>query len=213
VHDGTVDNTGVPDDNPVNNTGVNANPVDKTGVDEVHTDIEAFVHKLESELDNEIDDSLYNPDGAKTDVELHNTVKPIDETEADDLRADATRQQAAADLLQSDNEDDDEPPPILQRNDDDSDEEDGDEPLPRLRRKRTPSYKHLKGRHGDGSLPTIARPQEFRTGKHHSYVILQSIIMTQYNLKQGIKKFGDKGKEAVLTELQQLYDRAVMEPV
>jgi hypothetical protein len=37
--------------------------------------------------------------------------------------------------------------------------------------------------------------------------------MTQYNLKQGIKKFGDKGKQAVLTELQQLYDRAVMEPV
>jgi hypothetical protein len=52
----------------------------------------------------------------------------------------------------------------------------------------------------------IARPQEFRTGKHHAYVILQSIIMTQYNLKQGIKKFGDKGKQAVLTELQQLYD-------
>jgi hypothetical protein len=37
--------------------------------------------------------------------------------------------------------------------------------------------------------------------------------MTQYNLKQGIKKFGDKGKEAGLTKLQQLYDRAVMEPV
>jgi hypothetical protein len=56
VHDDTVDNTGVHDDNPVDNTGVNANPVDKTGVDEVHTDIEAFVHELESELDNEIDD-------------------------------------------------------------------------------------------------------------------------------------------------------------
>jgi hypothetical protein len=32
-------------------------------------------------------------------------------------------------------------------------------------------------------------------------------------LKQGIKKFGDLGKAAVLTELQQLYDRDVMRPV
>ena len=37
--------------------------------------------------------------------------------------------------------------------------------------------------------------------------------MTQYNLKQGIKKFGDSGKAAVLTELQQLYDQKVMRPV
>jgi hypothetical protein len=33
--------------------------------------------------------------------------------------------------------------------------------------------------------------------------------MTQYNLKQGIKQFGDK----VLTEIQQLYDHDVMRPV
>jgi hypothetical protein len=37
--------------------------------------------------------------------------------------------------------------------------------------------------------------------------------MTQYNLKQGIRKSGDKGKDAMLTELQQLYDRDVMMPV
>ena len=44
-------------------------------------------------------------------------------------------------------------------------------------------------------------------------MILQSIILTQYNLKQGIRKFGDAGKAAVLVELQQLYDRKVMDPV
>jgi hypothetical protein len=44
-------------------------------------------------------------------------------------------------------------------------------------------------------------------------VILQIIILTQYNLKQGIKKFGDDGKAAVLVELQQLYDRDVMSPI
>jgi hypothetical protein len=37
--------------------------------------------------------------------------------------------------------------------------------------------------------------------------------MTQYNLKQGILKFGDKGKQAVMTELRQLYDREVMQAV
>jgi hypothetical protein len=37
--------------------------------------------------------------------------------------------------------------------------------------------------------------------------------MTQYNLKQGIKKFGDPGKATVLTELRQLYDRHVISPV
>jgi hypothetical protein len=37
--------------------------------------------------------------------------------------------------------------------------------------------------------------------------------MSQYNLKQGIKKFGDPGKAAVLTELRQLYDRHVISPV
>jgi hypothetical protein len=37
--------------------------------------------------------------------------------------------------------------------------------------------------------------------------------MTQYNLRQGIEKFGTKGKDAVLEELQQLYDQDVMEPI
>jgi hypothetical protein len=68
---------------------------------------------------------------------------------------------------------------------------------------------HLKGRDGDGSLPTVARPHEF----HHAHLILEHIVVTQYNMKQGIKKFGEDGKKAVLAELQQLYDREVMEPV
>jgi hypothetical protein len=37
-------------------------------------------------------------------------------------------------------------------------------------------------------------------------------VLTQYNLKQGIKKFGHKGKQAVLSKLQQLY-RGVIEPI
>jgi hypothetical protein len=86
-------------------------------------------------------------------------------------------------------------------------------PLPRLRRNRKPSYKPLKGRDGDRSLPTVARPDEFKGEKHQAHVILQNIILTQCNLKQGIKKFGDDGKAAVLVELQQLSNRDVMQPV
>jgi hypothetical protein len=41
-----------------------------------------------------------------------------------------------------------------------------DAPLPRLRHNRTPNYPHLKGRDGDGSLPTIARLEEFYGGGH-----------------------------------------------
>jgi hypothetical protein len=97
--------------------------------------------------------------------------------------------------------------------DESHDEKDDDTPLRRLRRNRAPSYRHLKGRAGDGSLPTIARPDKFKGGRHQSHTILQSVILTQYNLKQGIKKFEDQGKAAVLTELRQLYDRDVMNPV
>jgi hypothetical protein len=109
----------------------------------------------------------------------------------------------------SDDEDDD------SSNDKEPEDEDEDDnaSMPRLRRNRTRTYRHLKGRDGDGSLPTIARPDEFQGGRHQLHVILQSIVMTQYNLKQGIKKFGDQGKAAVLTELRQLYDRRVISPV
>jgi hypothetical protein len=97
---------------------------------------------------------------------------------------------------------------------DEPDGSDDNQPVPRLRpRNRKPSYGHLKGQDGDGSLPTIAWSEEFKGGRHQSHVILQSIIMTQYNLKQGIKKFGNDGKAAVLDELQQLYDRRVLKPV
>ena len=201
-------------EHPANTTGVEGNPSEIAGADEAHTDLEQFVNELESELDNELDDldSIYRPDGTATDaiesdVELDDTFEPITEVEADAIRADATREQSAADSQLPDNDESDDD------SEDSDDTEDGIKPLPRLRRNRTANYSHLKGRDGDGSLPTVARPEEFRGGRHHAYVILQSIIMTQYNLKQGIKKFGDKGKEAVLAELQQLYDRAVMEPV
>jgi hypothetical protein len=46
----------------------------------------------------------------------------------------------------------------------------------------------------------------------HMHVILESIVMTQHSFKNGLKKFGDAGFQAILKELQQLHDRKVMEP-
>jgi hypothetical protein len=147
--------------------------------------LETYVNELKAELDQGIAD--LDSDYIQ------------DESDDESTRADATREQASANYDANNGTDNNNNGvPAL---------------LPRLRRNRTPNYGHMKGRDGDGSLPTLARPEEFRGGCHQSHVILQSIIMTQYNLKQGIKKFGDLGKAAVLTELQQLYDRDVMRPV
>ena len=102
----------------------------------------------------------------------------------------------------------------------DNDNENGnqqyDDIIPKLRSNRQNNYDHIKGRDRDGSLPTIARPEEFgQHGKNHahSHIILQSMTMAQYNLIQGIKKIGYKGKEDGITELQQLYDQAISDPL
>ena len=86
-----------------------------------------------------------------------------DENEADNMNADATREQTTANTMTADadgSEDSDN-----DKSDDeesDNDDEDNNPPRRRLRRNRQPSYSHLKGRDGDGSLPTIARPQDDR---------------------------------------------------
>ena len=42
---------------------------------------------------------------------------------------------------------------------------------------------------------------------------MQNVVMYQYSMKQGVKSYGDKVKQAVLNELQQLHDQDVGEPV
>jgi hypothetical protein len=183
-----------------------------TGVDEEHDEehdeanLKTYVNELEAELDEEIAalDSNYDPEHSESDVDLDNNVTPVGENGIDEINADATREQTNADNdLEHEEDSDDE---HISGKDDNT-------PIPRLRRNRTSSFRHLKGRDGDGSLPTVARPHEFRGGKYQAHVILQSIIFTQYNLKQGIIKFGDNGKAAVLVELQQLYGQSVMDPI
>jgi hypothetical protein len=100
-------------------------------------------------------------------------------------------------------------PSVQTVNEDDKEADEG----PRragLRRNRRRDYPHLKGHENDGSLPTIARPDEFgKRSRHYANLVLQSIIMTQYNLQEGIKKIGERGKEAVMVKMQQLHDQQV----
>ena len=42
---------------------------------------------------------------------------------------------------------------------------------------------------------------------------LVSIVITQLSIKQGIKRFGIEGEDAVQTEMKQRHDRAVLKPV
>jgi hypothetical protein len=195
-----VDNVAIDqnDDNPNDNAGVH--DVER-GQNDGKTDLEDFVNELEAALDKEIHDidSAYEPDNhneLSSDDDLGNQFDGIDEDEETGITNDQAREQARADM----NEPSD--GPALDEETGENDNQPPDEPIPRLRRNRARTYGHLKGRDGDGSLPTIARPHEFCGGHHQAHVILQSIVMTQYNLK-----FGTKGKAAVMEELQQLYDQ------
>jgi hypothetical protein len=47
----------------------------------------------------------------------------------------------------------------------------------------------------------------------HLHTTLEHTVMTQYSVKKGLKIFGEAGVEAVVSELKQLHDRAVIEPV
>jgi hypothetical protein len=147
---------GVDDNNPPGNIpGVddktNDHPPEETaGVDdEIDPALETYVNELEAKFDQGIAD-------------LDSDYTP-DESDDESTRADATREQASAANDARNDPDDNNGVPAL---------------LPRLRRNRTPNYGHLKGRDGDGSLPTVARPEEFRGSRHQSHIILQSIIMT-----------------------------------
>jgi hypothetical protein len=142
VEPGGVNNTG--NDNSRNvgvatNTDRNVGVATETNENDI-TYLEAYVNKLETELDNEIAaiDSNYNQqDSEESDDETNGSFEPMEEDEADELHADATCEQSSDDAEMpalhnrgSDDDDSDDDP------DDDSDDDAPEEPLSRLRRKR-----------------------------------------------------------------------------
>jgi hypothetical protein len=46
----------------------------------------------------------------------------------------------------------------------------------------------------------------------HLHADLEHTVMTQYNVKKGLKIFGQAGADAVVEEMKQLHDRAVIQP-
>jgi hypothetical protein len=46
----------------------------------------------------------------------------------------------------------------------------------------------------------------------HAHAAIENIVMTQHSAKKGLKLYGEAGAEAVVSEMQQLHDRDVIEP-
>jgi hypothetical protein len=55
------------------------------------------------------------------------------------------------------------------------------------------------------------RPQKPRDYSH-LYADLEHTVLTQYNVKKGLKIFGEAGADAIVKEMKQLHDRAVIQP-
>ena len=60
--------------------------------------------------------------------------------------------------------------------------------------------------HGHNLRPKA--PRDYR----HAHVTIENIVMTQHSIKKGLKLYGEAGAEAVVSEMQQLHDRDVIEP-
>jgi hypothetical protein len=60
--------------------------------------------------------------------------------------------------------------------------------------------------YGERTAAYNLRPQKPRD-YGHIHATLEHTVMTQMNMKKGIKEFGDTGVDAVLSELKQLHNR------
>ena len=57
--------------------------------------------------------------------------------------------------------------------------------------------------------PGVTYPKD----QHPDHGDLEATVMTKLNMKQGLKTFGKDGIDAVQTEMKQLHDREVVQPV
>ena len=60
--------------------------------------------------------------------------------------------------------------------------------------------------HGHNLRPKA--PRDYR----HAHATVENIVMTQHSIKKGLKLYGEARAEAVVSEMQQLHDRDVIEP-
>lgn len=80
-----------------------------------------------------------------------------------------------------------------------------------LRPRRTPRYVHRHARttrrQEPESMQPIA-PQDYNA----LHATLEHTVLTQHSIKKGLQVFGQKGADAVITEMKQLHERKVIEP-
>jgi hypothetical protein len=61
-------------------------------------------------------------------------------------------------------------------------------------------------KHGHNLRPKASR--DYR----HAHATVDNIVMTQHSIKKGLKLYEEAGPEAVMSKMQQLHDRDVIEP-
>jgi hypothetical protein len=72
--------------------------------------------------------------------------------------------------------------------------------------RRRMNLKYGERKHGHELRPR--RPRDY----DHIHAQLKNVVMAQHSIKKGLKIFGEAGADAVVSEMQQLHDRSVIEP-
>ena len=97
-----------------------------------------------------------------------------------------------------------------------------DEPIPNSPRRstRTPVPREMLKPtfHGQtyeavNHLVTQVNPPNTIAYEEHELPVLAKAFAQTYTLSQGIKRFGEKGKQAAITEMKQLHDRSCFRPI
>jgi hypothetical protein len=72
-----------------------------------------------------------------------------------------------------------------------------------------------KAKHSHNLRPKAPRDYTKATAPKdyaHAHAAIEDIVMTQHSVKKGLKLYGESGAKAVVSEMQQLHDRDVIEP-
>ena len=207
--------------------------------DDSSTDASSAAGVDEADDDGDFDENDNNDDnmeidGAEADEDPANAQPEADEDPADangdepEADEDPANANGDADEDPADN-DDHEVPPLTDQDDEDV-EDDDDDDVDTIDEhvettgvdSRTDDHGKIPGVHNDilGQMDALygarnhkydlcpRKPRDYS----HLHAQLEHTAFTQYNIKKGLKMFGQTGADAVVKEMQQLHDRSVILP-
>jgi len=191
--------------------------------EELFDDEEYEVDEEEEENDEDENNEMYDD---------------IDENEIADIMEETNQFNIPHEMEQNNElieEDENEEEDIVEVNEDDEDNLDeaiedqeaseDHEDIPSLRRSTrvrvpNPRYQHLQTTMDQEEQYTLDSARIIATTIVHYNLMMAGMstndaynFIQTYSLKQGLKKFGDRGKAAALKEMKQLHDRTVFEPI